>query len=67
MSRKIFREFAKSKGKEAKEFVELQSEMYQNDTLITKSNSGALEKTSINYKNMLFWVFRNFKLIAKNQ
>lgn len=67
MSRKIFREFAKSKGKEAKEFVELQSEMYQHDTLITKSTSGALEKTSINYKNMLFWVFRNFKLIAKNQ
>lgn len=44
MSRKIFREFAKSKGKEAKEFVELKSEMHQNDILITKSNSGALEK-----------------------
>lgn len=65
MSRKIFRAYAQSNCKEAKEFVELQSDMYQNDTLITKSNSGAIETTSINYKDMLFWLFKNFKIIAK--
>jgi hypothetical protein len=65
MSRKIFRAYAQANGKEAKEFVELQSNMYEHDTLITKSNDGSIEATPISYKQMLFWLFKNFKIESK--
>lgn len=58
--RKLFREYAKSLGKEAKEFVEIESDFYDQDTLITKNNKGETEKTSINYKNMIHWVIKTF-------
>lgn len=65
MSRKIFRAYAQSQGKEANEFVELKSEQYNSDTLITKSSDKTEERTSINYKEMLFWLFKNYKLEKK--
>ena len=56
--RKLFREYAQSKGKEAKEFVKIEDEQYQYDTLITKDNNGKKETTSINYKDMVNWIIR---------
>lgn len=60
--RKLFREYAQSIGKEAKEFVKIESEPYQLDNLITKSNSGKIEETSINYKDIVLWIIKTKKL-----
>ena len=57
--RKLYREYAQSKGKEAKEFVKIESEPYVSDTLITKNNSGEFEETSIVYKDMVHWIIKN--------
>ena len=56
--RRLFREYAQSKGKEAKEFVKIIDEQYQYDTLITKDDDGREETTSINYKDMVNWIIR---------
>ena len=56
--RKLFREYAQSKGREAKEFVEIKKEYYDLDILITKSNSEAIESTTINYKDMVIWMIK---------
>tara|TARA_B100001059_G_C17713919_1_gene516956 strand:- start:734 stop:928 length:195 start_codon:yes stop_codon:yes gene_type:complete len=56
--RRLFREYAQSKGKEAKEFVEIKEDWYNQDTLVTKDNKGDLEETSINYKEMLHWIIK---------
>ena len=56
--RNLFREYAQSKGKEAKEFVKIEDEQYQYDTLITRDGNGKEETTSINYKDMVHWVIR---------
>ena len=56
--RKLFREYAQSKGAEAKEFVEIEKEFYSNDILITKDNSGKIERTTIDYKEMVNWIIR---------
>lgn len=66
-SRRIFREYAQSKGKEAKEFVEIKSEIYENDYLITMSNGGKIERTSIDYRDMIHWINRTYKLEKKNK
>lgn len=58
--RKLFREYAKSLGKEAKEFVKIEEEYYDEDTLITKSNLGEIEKTNISYKKMVHWIIAKF-------
>lgn len=54
--RKLFREYAQSKGKEAVEFVEIQQEFYSNDTLITKDSNKNLERTTIDYRDMVHWI-----------
>ena len=56
--RKLFREYAQSKGREAKEFVEIKQEYYDLDILVTKSNSGEIESTTINYKDMVNWMIK---------
>lgn len=56
--RKLFREYAQSKGKEAKEFVKIENRQYQYDTLITNDNNGREETTSINYRDMVNWIIR---------
>lgn len=60
--RKLFREYAQSKGKKAKEFVRIEDEPYQYDTLVTKDNSGRTEQTSINYKEMVHWIIKQKKI-----
>jgi hypothetical protein len=57
--RRLYREFAQSKGKEAKEFVCIKEEMYNIDTLITKDNKGNEEHTTINYKELVHWIIKN--------
>jgi len=57
--RKLFRKYAQSKGKEAKEFIEIKSDWYENDTLYTKDNKGNTEKTTISYKDMVHWIIKN--------
>ena len=60
--RRLFREYAQSLGKEAKEFVEIKVEWFErNDTLITKNNNGAIEETSIDYKDMVHWIIKTKK------
>ena len=56
--RRLYREYAQSKGKEAKEFVKIEEGWYNQDTLITKDNKGNEERTSINYKDLVNWIIR---------
>lgn len=57
--RRLYRKYAQSKGKDAKEFVKIEEDYYNNDTLITKDNNGREERTSINYKELVNWIIRN--------
>lgn len=55
--RKLFREYAQSNGREAKEFVKIEDGWYGDpDTLITKDGEGREETTSIDYKQMMHWI-----------
>ena len=57
--RKLYREYAQAKGKEAKEFVEIKPEWYNEDQLFTKDNNGNLEQTTIDYKEMVHWIIKD--------
>jgi hypothetical protein len=54
--RKLLREYAQSKGKEAVEFVEIQQGFYSPDTLVTKDSNKNQERTSIDYRDMVHWI-----------
>lgn len=62
--RKIFREYAKSKGKIAEEFVSLEK-IDKEEILKTKDTDGNIEETIMDYRNMVFWMFRNNKKLFK--
>ena len=57
--KRLFREYAQSKGNEAKEFVEIKADWYDYDTLITKDSKGNIEETSIRYRDMVNWIIHN--------
>lgn len=57
----IYIEYAKSKGKSAKEFVRLKQEYYNIDTIITKDLNGNEEETLINYKDLSNWLINRIK------
>ena len=59
--RKLYRDYAQSKGKEAKEFVKIEEGWYNIDILITKDNNGKEERTTINYKDLVNWIIRKVK------
>lgn len=64
--RRLFREYAQSKGREAKEFVEIKTEYdywvrEHSDILITKDNKHQEEKTELDYKDMVHWIIRTKK------
>jgi hypothetical protein len=59
--RKIFRKYAQSLGKEANSFVEIKSQFYGQDSLITKDSKGRLETTTISYKDMVHWIIKQKK------
>jgi hypothetical protein len=64
--RRIFREYARSKGKVATEFVSLDKKENQ-EILITKDKDGNVEETVMDYRNMVFWIFRNNKKLFKTK
>jgi len=57
--RKLYREYAQSKGKEAKEFVEVEVQFYEQDSLVTKDNGAKLEKTTLDYREFVHWIIKN--------
>ena len=64
--RKLFREYAQYRNQEAKEFVRIEKVHeyygdYDEDVLITKSNSGKEERTTIDYKDMVHWIIKTKK------
>lgn len=56
--RRLYRKYAQSKGKEAKSFVRIEEDWYNQDILITTDNNGFEERTSINYKELVHWMIR---------
>lgn len=59
--RRLFREYAQSKGKVAKEFIEITSE-WESYTLHTKDDDGKLETLTINYRDMVHWIIKTKKM-----
>ncbi len=57
--RKLYREYAQSKGREAKEFIEIKKEWYESDVLVTKDNSGQIEYTTLYYEDVVNWIIKN--------
>jgi len=53
--RVIYRKYAQSKGKEAKQFDRIEPEMYDYDTLYTKDSQGREEKK---YKDLVNFIIR---------
>lgn len=56
--RKYYREFAKSKGYDCKDFVEVVSEMYNVDTFKFRDSNNKLCQMSVNYKDFCFFLFK---------
>ena len=65
--RKLFREYAKSKGKDVKEFVKIEEDLFKfyPDVLITKDSSGDLNRTTLDYKEVVHWIIRTYNLENK--
>lgn len=62
--RRLFREYAQSKGREATGFIEIKEERdYYGDfittILVTQDSKGKLEYTEFEYKDMIHWIIRN--------
>jgi hypothetical protein len=61
IGRRIFREYAKSKGKEASEFVEVKQD-WLDVILITKDKEGYEEKLYLDTLEMIYWLIKNKKI-----
>jgi len=60
--RKLFREYAQSKGKEAVSFVKIEIEGYgYGDHLYTKDSDGNTERTHLGYEDMVHWIIKTKK------
>jgi len=57
--RRLYRQYAQFKGNKAKEFVRIESQMYDIDTLVTRDYNGKEERTIINYKEFANWIIRS--------
>ena len=64
--RRIFRKYARYKGKEAKSFIEIIPQWYDQDTLITEDSKGRREETMVDYKEMVHLMIRNIPNIKKD-
>lgn len=65
--RKLFREYAQSRGKEAIGFIEIKEEVeyygdYINTVLITQDSKGNLERTIFEYEDLVHWIIKTKKL-----
>ena len=56
--RRLYREYAQSMGKEAREFVKIEEGWNETDILITKDNKGNEEQTRIDYRDLVNWIIR---------
>ena len=56
--RRLYREYAQSRGYEAKEFVEIEKGFYSQDILITKDSKGNLERISLDYQDVVNWIIK---------
>lgn len=56
--RKLFRQYAQSKGKVAKEFIQVIPQFYSQDIIHTRDDDGNLEITTIDYKEMVHWIIK---------
>lgn len=61
--RRLFREYAQSRGREAIGFIEIKEEReYYGDfirtILVTTDSKGKLEETEIDYKDVINWIIR---------
>lgn len=66
--RRLFREYAQSRGKEATGFIEIKKERdYYDDNrstfLITQDRKGNLEKTLLDFEEMMYWLIKTKKLV----
>jgi hypothetical protein len=60
--RRLLREYAKSKGYDAKEFVSLEDDWYNTDKLTFKDSEGKIHSILINYKELVFWLIKENKI-----
>lgn len=58
--RKLYREYAKSKGLDCKEFVSVKDDYDGYQILEYKDSNGVTQKTSISVINMLHWIINSF-------
>lgn len=58
--RKLYREYAKSKGLDCKEFVSVKDDYDGYQILEYKDSNGVTQKTSISVTNMLHWIINSF-------
>ncbi len=64
-SRKLLKLYAQSKGKKAVSFIKLEEQQYSCNTLYTKDDLNNEEQTSVNYKELFFWIVNKFKIEEK--
>lgn len=58
--RKLYREYAKSKGLDCKEFVSVKDDYDGYQILEYKDSSGSIQRTSVQTVSMLNWVINSF-------
>lgn len=58
--RRVLREYAKSKGREAKEFERVEDDYY-GATIFTKDSHGKVESTSLDYRDLFHWMVKSKK------
>lgn len=58
--RKLYREYAKSKGLDCKEFVSVKDDYDGYQILEYKDSNGVTQKASISVNKMLHWIINSF-------
>lgn len=62
-TRRLFREYAKSKGKEAVKFIKLKKGFFETTVLITEDSKGYWEETPIyehDWEDMVYWIQKTY-------
>lgn len=59
-SRKLYREYLKSKGLDCQEFIKLEDDWYSIQVITYKDSEGNIRTENICVKAMLLWMFKSF-------
>lgn len=59
--RKLFREYAQSKGYDAQEFIEIQQEFYSDDTFVFRDSNRNQKSMTLDYRDMIHWIIKTKK------